>query len=145
MTAPDPEGNGAIRAMKECLRDAGIDLNKVDYINAHGTSTPLNDKTETKAIKSVFGKHSYDLAISSVKSMTGHLLGAAGAIEAVATILAVQNDVIPPTINLDTPDPECDLFYTPKVAIKRKVDYAISNTFGFGGHNASLLFKKLEV
>lgn len=145
MTAPDPDGDGAVRAMKECIRDAGVDLNKVDYINAHGTSTPLNDKTETKAIKTVFGDHAYNLAISSVKSMTGHLLGAAGAIEALATILTVKNDIIPPTINLDTPDPECDLFYTPKTAIKRKVDYAISNTFGFGGHNASLLFKKIEV
>jgi 3-oxoacyl-[acyl-carrier-protein] synthase II len=144
MTAPDPEGNGAVRAMKEALRDANVDSDKIDYINAHGTSTPLNDKTETKAIHTVFGEHAYKLAISSIKSMTGHLLGAAGAVEAVATILTVHNDLIPPTINLDSPDPECYLFYTPKVSISRKVDFAISNTFGFGGHNASLLFKKLE-
>ena len=144
MTAPDPEGNGAVRAMKEAIRDAGVPLEKIDYINAHGTSTPLNDKTETKAIKTVFGSHAYDLAISSIKSMTGHLLGAAGAIEAVATIMTIGNDIIPPTINLDEADPECDLYYVPKQAVKRKVDFAISNTFGFGGHNASLLFKKLE-
>lgn len=144
MTAPDPEGSGAVRAMKEALRDAGVPLEKIDYINAHGTSTPLNDKTETKAIKTVFGGHAYNLAISSIKSMTGHLLGAAGAIEAVATIMTIGNDIIPPTINLDEADPECDLYYVPKQAVKRKVDFAISNTFGFGGHNASLLFKKLE-
>ena len=144
MTAPDPEGSGAVRAMKEALRDAAVPLEKIDYINAHGTSTPLNDKTETKAIKTVFGGHAYNLAISSIKSMTGHLLGAAGAIEAVATIMTIGNDIIPPTINLDEADPECDLYYVPKQAVKRKVDFAISNTFGFGGHNASLLFKKLE-
>lgn len=144
MTAPDPEGSGAVRAMKEAIRDAGVPLEKIDYVNAHGTSTPLNDKTETKAIKTVFGNHAYNLAVSSVKSMTGHLLGAAGAIEAVATILTIGNDIIPPTINLDEADPECDLYYVPKQAVKRKVDFAISNTFGFGGHNASLLFKKLE-
>lgn len=144
MTAPDPEGSGAVRAMEEALRDAGVPLGKIDYINAHGTSTPLNDKTETKAIKTVFGGHAYNLAISSIKSMTGHLLGAAGAIEAVATIMTIGNDIIPPTINLDEADPECDLYYVPKQAVKRKVDFAISNTFGFGGHNASLLFKKLE-
>ncbi|MCA0389349.1 MAG: beta-ketoacyl-ACP synthase II [Bacteroidetes bacterium] len=144
MTAPDPEGSGAVRAMEEALRDAGVPLEKIDYINAHGTSTPLNDKTETKAIKTVFGGHAYNLAISSIKSMTGHLLGAAGAIEAVATIMTIGNDIIPPTINLDEADPECDLYYVPKQAVKRKVDFAISNTFGFGGHNASLLFKKLE-
>ncbi len=142
MTAPDPEGDGAVRAMKEAIRDAGVDPGMVDYINAHGTSTPLNDKTETKAIKNVFGGHAYNLAVSSIKSMTGHLLGAAGAIEAVATILAVQNDIIPPTINHENPDPECDLNYVPKVAGKQKVDFAISNTFGFGGHNAALLFTK---
>ncbi|GAB1347953.1 beta-ketoacyl-ACP synthase II [Ignavibacteriales bacterium] len=144
MTAPDPEGSGAVRAMKEAIRDAGVPLEKIDYVNAHGTSTQLNDKTETKAIKTVFGNHAYNLAVSSVKSMTGHLLGAAGAIEAVATILTIGNDIIPPTINLDEADPECDLYYVPKQAVKRKVDFAISNTFGFGGHNASLLFKKLE-
>ncbi len=142
MTAPDPEGDGAVRAMKEAIRDAGVDPNQIDYINAHGTSTPLNDKTETKAIKTVFGDHAYNLAVSSIKSMTGHLLGAAGAIEAVATILTIQNDLIPPTINHEIPDPECDLHYVPKVVEKRKVDFAISNTFGFGGHNAALLFTK---
>ncbi len=142
VTAPPPGGEGAVRSMKESLRDAGVELNAVDYINAHGTSTELNDLNETQAIKTVFGEHAYKLTISSTKSMTGHLLGAAGAIEAIATVLAIKNEIIPPTINLEIPDPECDLNYTPKVAVKKKINYAISNTFGFGGHNASLLFKK---
>ncbi len=144
VTAPPPGGEGAVRSMKESLRDAGVEPAFVDYINAHGTSTELNDLHETQAIKTVFGDHAYKLTISSTKSMTGHLLGAAGAIEAIATILALKNGVIPPTINLDIPDPECDLNYTPKVAAKKDIKYAISNTFGFGGHNASLLFKKFE-
>ena len=144
VTAPPPEGEGAYRSMREAIRDGGIETEQVDYINAHGTSTPLNDENETAAIKNLFGEHAYKMAISSTKSMTGHLLGAAGAVEAVATILAIQNSYIPPTINLDEPDPLCDLDYTPKVGKEREVNFAISNTFGFGGHNASLLFKKIE-
>ncbi|MCC6550587.1 MAG: beta-ketoacyl-ACP synthase II [Ignavibacteriaceae bacterium] len=142
MTQPHPDGDGAVRSMRLSVRDAGIKENEVDYINAHGTSTPFNDVTETKAIKSVFGDYAYKLNVSSIKSMTGHLLGAAGAIEAIATILAVKNDIIPPTINYVTPDPQCDLNYTPNKAVKKTVRNAISNTFGFGGHNASLLFSK---
>jgi 3-oxoacyl-[acyl-carrier-protein] synthase II len=142
VTAPAPGGEGAVRSMREALRDGGINPTDVDYINAHGTSTELNDLNETRAIKTVFGEYAYKVTISSTKSMTGHLLGAAGAVESVATLLALKNGIIPPTINLDVPDPECDLNYTPKVAAKRDITYAISNTFGFGGHNASLLFKK---
>lgn len=142
ITAPPPGGEGAVRSMREALRDAGVKPEEVDYINAHGTSTELNDLNETQAIKTVFGEHAYKLAVSSTKSMTGHLLGAAGAVEAIASVLAIKNSTIPPTINLDTPDPECDLNYTPKVPVKKEINYAISNTFGFGGHNASLLFKK---
>ena len=130
--------------MREAVRDGGIELTDVDYINAHGTSTPLNDENESAAIRNLFGEHAYKMAVSSTKSMTGHLLGAAGAVEAVATILAIQNSFIPPTINLDEPDPLCDLDYTPKVGKEREINYAISNTFGFGGHNASLLFKKFN-
>lgn len=144
VTAPPPGGEGAVRSMKESLRDAGVEPAAVDYINAHGTSTELNDLHETQAIKTVFGEHAYKLTISSTKSMTGHLLGAAGAVESIATVLALKNGIIPPTINLDTPDPGCDLNYTPNVAAKKNIKYAISNTFGFGGHNASLLFKKFE-
>ncbi len=144
ITAPPPEGEGAFRSMREALRDAGIDKTELDYINAHGTSTELNDKNETLAIKNLFGEHAYKLAVSSTKSMTGHLLGAAGAIESIAAIMAINEGVIPPTINLDEPSPECDLNYTPKVAVKKQIKYALSNTFGFGGHNASLLFKKFE-
>lgn len=144
ITAPAPEGEGAFRSMKEAIRDGGIQPTDVDYINAHGTSTELNDLNETKAIKNLFGEHAYKLSISSTKSMTGHLLGAAGAVEAIACVLALKNGIIPPTINLDVPDPECDLNYTPKVAVKKDIKYAISNTFGFGGHNASILFKKYE-
>ncbi len=142
ITAPEPSGNGAIRAMKEAIREAGLLPTDIDYINAHGTSTPYNDVTETKAIKEVFGDHAYKLVVSSVKSMTGHLLGAAGSIEAIATVLSIKNDIISPTINLDEVDPECDLNYSPKTTTKKVVNAAISNTFGFGGHNASLLFKK---
>jgi 3-oxoacyl-[acyl-carrier-protein] synthase II len=144
ITAPSPGGEGAIRSMKEAIRDAGLMANDVDYINAHGTSTPYNDVTETKAVKTCFGDHAYKLVLSSTKSMTGHLLGAAGGIEAIATVMSVVNDIIPPTINLTKPDPECDLNYSPLVASEKKVNCAISNTFGFGGHNASLLFKKIE-
>lgn len=144
ITAPAPGGEGAVRSMKEAVRDSGISINDVDYINAHGTSTPYNDVNETTAIKTVFGEHAYKLIVSSTKSMTGHLLGAAGAIEAIATILTIQNDLVPPTINLVNPDPECDLNYSALTATKTRVDYAISNTFGFGGHNASLLFKKYK-
>lgn len=142
VTAPPPGGEGAVRSMKECLKDAGVEPSVVDYINAHGTSTELNDLNETIAIKTVFGDHAKKLAVSSTKSMTGHLLGAAGAIEAIASLLAIKNSIIPPTINHEAATPEMDLNYTPKVAVKKEINYAISNTFGFGGHNASLLFKK---
>ena len=144
ITAPAPGGEGAVRSMKESIRDSGISATDINYINAHGTSTPYNDVSETTAIKTVFGDHAYNLVVSSTKSMTGHLLGAAGAIEAIATILSIVNDIVPPTINLVNPDPECDLNYSACTATKRKINYAISNTFGFGGHNASLLFKKYE-
>lgn len=143
ITAPAPGGEGAVRSMKEAVRDAGIELTDVDYINAHGTSTYYNDLNETLAIKTLFGEHAYKMIISSTKSMTGHLLGAAGAIESVATVLALKNGVIPPTINLTEQDPECDLNYCANKAEKREIKYALSNTFGFGGHNASLLFKKM--
>ncbi|MGB5289142.1 MAG: beta-ketoacyl-ACP synthase II [Ignavibacteriaceae bacterium] len=144
ITAPAPEGEGAFRSMKEAIRDAGITPEEIDYINAHGTSTELNDKNESKAIKNLFGEHAYKLIISSTKSMTGHLLGAAGGIEAIATVFAIENELVPPTINLTNPDPECDLNYSPHKPTKRPIKYALSNTFGFGGHNASLLFKKFE-
>jgi 3-oxoacyl-[acyl-carrier-protein] synthase II len=144
LTAPAPGGEGAMRSMKLCIEDAKIKPEEVDYINAHGTSTYYNDKSETQAIKTLFGDHAYKLIVSSTKSMTGHLLGAAGAIEAVVTVLTLMNDIIPPTINLEEPDPECDLNYAPNKAVERKVNYAISNAFGFGGHNVSLLFKKYQ-
>ncbi len=144
ITAPAPNGEGAQRAMKAALADAGVQINEVDYINAHGTSTPLNDLNETKAIKAVFGEHAYKLNVSSTKSMTGHLLGAAGAIEAIATIYAIKDSIIPPTINYEEPDPELDLNYTPNKAVEKTLNYAMSNVFGFGGHNASLLFKKYK-
>lgn len=144
ITAPAPEGDGAFRSMREAIKDAGIVKEEIDYINAHGTSTELNDLNETKAIKNLFGDHAYKLVIDSTKSMTGHLLGAAGGIEAIATVMAIENSLIPPTINLTNPDPECDLNYSPLKATKKEIKYAISNTFGFGGHNASLLFKKFE-
>jgi 3-oxoacyl-[acyl-carrier-protein] synthase II len=144
ITAPAPDGEGALRSMKEAMRDASVSPEQIDYINAHGTSTELNDINETKAIKSAFGDHAYKLVVSSTKSMTGHLLGAAGGIESVATILAIQNSLAPPTINLTNPDPACDLNYSPQTPTNREINYAISNTFGFGGHNASILFKKFE-
>lgn len=142
ITAPAPGGEGAVRSMRLALRDAGIEPIEIDYLNAHGTSTEYNDKTETTAIKTVFGDYARKLSISSTKSMTGHLLGAAGAIEAIITILAIVHETIPPTINYEFPDPECDLTYVPNVSIKKSVRVAISNTFGFGGHNASILFRK---
>ena len=144
ITAPAPGGEGAVRSMRLSVQDAEMNIEDIDYINAHGTSTPQNDITETKAIKTVFGDHAYKLVVSSTKSMTGHLLGAAGGIEAIATIYAVYNDMIPPTINLTNPDPDCDLNYSPLKATAKIVNAAISNTFGFGGHNASLLFKKFK-
>ena len=144
MTAPHPEGLGAINVMRNALEDANMKPEDLDYINVHGTSTPLGDIAETKAIHQVFGEHAYKLNISSTKSMTGHLLGATGALEAIASVLAVQNDVVPPTINHFTDDPEIDnkLNFTFNKAQKRTVNAALSNTFGFGGHNASIIFKK---
>jgi 3-oxoacyl-[acyl-carrier-protein] synthase II len=141
MTAPDPEGDGAARAMAGALADAGVGPTAVGYINAHGTSTPYNDKFETLAIKRIFGDHARRLAVSSTKSMTGHLLGAAGGIEAIATVLALHRGTLPPTINYETPDPECDLDYVPNQARKQQVELALSNAFGFGGTNATLAFR----
>jgi 3-oxoacyl-[acyl-carrier-protein] synthase II len=142
ITAPAPGGEGAVRSMGLCVKDAGLQPQDIDYINAHGTSTPFNDKFETMAIKTVFGEHAYKLHVSSTKSMVGHLLGAAGGVEAIATIKTITEGIIPPTINYEFPDPECDLNYVPNKAIQKTVNAAISNTFGFGGHNASLLFMK---
>lgn len=144
VTAPDPEAEGATMAMRLAIEDGGIHYELVDYINAHGTSTYYNDKLETMAIKKAFKDHAYKLKISSTKSMTGHLLGAAGGIEAIATILTIERGVIPPTINLETPDPECDLDYTPNEACTMDVNYALSNSLGFGGHNGTILFKKYK-
>ena len=142
VTQPHPEGEGAAQAMKWAIEDAGITPDKVDYINAHGTSTPLNDKYETIAMKRMYGDHAYKLAISSTKSMTGHLLGAAGGIEAAFTVLTIKNGIVPPTINIDNPDPDCDLNYIPNTAKKQPVNVAMSNSLGFGGHNASLVFER---
>jgi 3-oxoacyl-[acyl-carrier-protein] synthase II len=142
MTAPDPEGDGAARSMVAALRDGNLEPTAVGYINAHGTSTPYNDKFETLAIKRVFGDHARKLAVSSTKSMTGHLLGAAGGIEAIATALALHHGMLPPTINYETPDPECDLDYVPNHARKQDVDVALTNAFGFGGTNATLALTK---
>ncbi len=143
-TAPQPEGKGAIRAMRRALEKSGVELSDVGYINAHGTSTKLGDVAETKAIKAVFGDHAYKLAVSSTKSVHGHLLGAAGAIEAAACVLALDRGLLPPTINLDDPDPECDLDYVPNKARKSDIKVALSNSFGFGGHNAALVIKGPE-
>jgi 3-oxoacyl-[acyl-carrier-protein] synthase II len=143
MTLPPEGGEGAMRCMKLALRDAGLAPDAVDYINAHGTSTPAGDKAETEAVKHTFGDHARRLAVSSTKSMTGHLLGAAGGIEAVFSVLAITDQVAPPTINLDTPDPECDLDYVPHTARQMKIDVALSNSFGFGGTNGTLLFRRL--
>ena len=142
MTAPDPEADGAARAMSLALKDAGVEPSTVGYINAHGTSTPYNDKSETMAIKRVFGEHARKLAVSSTKSMTGHLLGAAGGIEAIATAFAIHHGILPPTINYETPDPDCDLDYIPNQARKQDVEVALSNAFGFGGTNATLVLRK---
>lgn len=144
ITAPAPEGEGGARAMKMALDDAGLSPEEVGYINAHGTSTEYNDKFETMAIKNVFGEHAYKLAVSSTKSMTGHLLGAAGGIEAIFTVLALKEGVLPPTINLESPDPDCDLDYVPNEARRNQVSAAISNSLGFGGHNATIAFRKYE-
>ena len=144
MTSPDPEGEGAAHAMSTACEEAGIRPEEVGYINAHGTSTGLNDKYETKAIKKAFGGHAYERAVSSTKSMTGHLLGAAGAIEAIVCAKALEEGILPPTVGYETPDEECDLDYVTEGARKADVKYALSNSLGFGGHNASLLFKKYE-
>lgn len=142
MTAPLPDGNGAARAMQIAMKHAGVNPTDVDYINAHATSTPLGDQCETKAIKRALGSHAYKIAVSSTKSMTGHLLGAAGGVEMAACALAIQHGIIPPTINLENPDPECDLDYVPHTAREAKVKVAINNSFGFGGHNATLIAKE---
>jgi 3-oxoacyl-[acyl-carrier-protein] synthase II len=144
ITAPSPDGDGAIRCMKMAIKDAGLAPEDVDYINAHGTSTPLNDLTETVAIKSVFGSHAKKVPISATKSMTGHLLGAAGSTEAIFTVLAIRDGIIPPTINYEEPDPQCDLDYVPNVARRKPLRIGMSNAFGFGGTNATLIFKKFE-
>ncbi len=142
VTAPDPKGEGAAACMKAALQDANLKPSDISYINAHGTSTPLNDKIETKAIKQVFGETAYKIPVSSTKSMTGHLLGAAGAIEFVVCCLAIRDQIVPPTINYRNPDPECDLDYVPNQARKVKVDVTLSNSLGFGGHNVSLIIRK---
>ncbi len=145
ITAPDPEGEGGRRCMEMALEDAGIDPSEVDYINAHGTSTYYNDILETKAIKRLFGEHAKRIMVSSTKSMTGHLLGAAGGVEAAFTVMSIYHEVIPPTINLENPDPECDLDYIPNQAREKRIRVAISNSFGFGGTNACLVFKRFEL
>jgi len=142
ITQPGPEGEGGARAMNKALSQSQVDPKQIDYINAHGTSTPLNDKFETMAMKSVFGNHAHLVSISSTKSMTGHLLGASGALEAVISVMALERSVIPPTINYENPDPDCDLNYTPNKKVNQTINHVMSNSFGFGGHNASLVFKK---
>jgi 3-oxoacyl-[acyl-carrier-protein] synthase II len=144
VTAPPPDGDGAFRVMRNSMRDAGIEPRQVDYINAHGTSTEVGDKAETMAIKRAFGEHAYRVAVSSTKSMTGHLLGGAGGLEAGITVLAIRDQIAPPTINLENPDPACDLDYVPNQARPMKIEYALSNSFGFGGTNGSLIFKKYQ-
>ncbi|MBD3110330.1 beta-ketoacyl-ACP synthase II [Bacillus sp. AGMB 02131] len=145
ITAPAPGGEGGVRCMKMALNDAALTPEDIDYINAHGTSTEYNDKYETMAIKEVFGEQAYKLAVSSTKSMTGHLLGAAGGVEAIFTVLAIKDSVLPPTINLETADSECDLDYVPNEARKQEIRAAISNSLGFGGHNATIVFKRYEL
>jgi 3-oxoacyl-(acyl-carrier-protein) synthase len=144
VSAPDPDGDGAIRCMKMAVEYAGLKPEDVDYINAHGTSTKLNDLSENKAIKAVFGDHAHKLAISSTKSMTGHLLGGTGGVESIFSVLTIKNGIIPPTINYETPDPDCDLDYVPNKARKVDVKVAMTNSFGFGGTNGSLIFKAFE-
>ena len=144
ITMPDQTGSGAVRVMQKALDDAGVKPEQVGYINAHGTSTPYNDKFETMAIKRTFGEHAYQMTISSTKSMTGHLLGAAGGVEGVFSVLSIHRNLLLPTINYEQPDPECDLDYIPNQAREAKIDYALSNSFGFGGTNAALLFKRYE-
>jgi len=144
ITSPPENGDGAYRVMRNCLRDAKLEPHQIDYINAHGTSTPVGDRIETIAIKRVFGDHAYKLAVSSTKSMTGHLLGGAGGLEAGITVLALRDQIAPPTINLNVLDAECDLDYVPNHARPMQIDYALSNSFGFGGTNGCLIFKKFE-
>ena len=144
MTAPHPEGEGAVRCVNAALKDAGIGPEDIDYINAHGTSTKMNDAIETKAIKKAFGKRAYKIPVSSIKSMTGHMLGAAGGVECIAMALTLKEGIIPPTINYETPDPDCDLDYVPNKARKQEVNCAISNSFGFGGHNAAIVLRKYK-
>ena len=144
MTAPDPNGDGAIRCMKGAIKDANINISDVDYINAHGTSTVLNDSMETKAIKSVFGEYAYKIPVSSTKSVTGHLLGAAGSAELIACVKTIEKGIIPPTINYEYPDPECDLDYVPNQPREKKVNIALSNSLGFGGHNVTLIVKRFK-
>ncbi len=144
LTAPDPDGMGATKAMEFAIRDAGISTDDIDYINAHGTSTKLNDAVETKAIKNLFGERAYKIVVNSTKSMVGHLLGAAGIVESIATVMCIRNNVVHPTINYEYKDPECDLDYVPNEAREMNINYAISNSFAFGGQNASLVFKKFE-
>jgi len=144
ITAPDPDGGGAALCMRNALASAGLKPEQIGYINAHGTSTRLNDKSETAAIKAVFGEHAYKIPVSSTKSMTGHLLGGAGALEAMFTALAIRDGILPPTINYETPDPECDLDYVPNKARRAEVQYALSNSFGFGGHNGTIILAKFN-
>lgn len=144
ITAPDPDGNGVLLALNNALDMAEINPEEVDHINMHGTSTPLGDIAETNSIKKVFGDHAYDINLNSTKSMTGHMLGAAGAAESIATLLAIYHSMVPPTINQENPDPECDLNYTPNEPVERDINYALNNAFGFGGHNTTLVFKKFE-
>ena len=142
LTAPEPSGRGASLAMEKALSDANISHHEIDYINAHGTSTKLNDKIETIAINKVFKGYSKEVSISSTKSMTGHLLGAAGSIELIACLISIKKQLVPPTINYETPDIDCNLDYTPNKSIKKTINYCMSNNFGFGGHNSSLIIKK---
>jgi 3-oxoacyl-[acyl-carrier-protein] synthase II len=144
ITSPSEDGDGAYRVMRNCLRDAKLEPQEIDYINAHGTSTPVGDRIESLAIKRVFGEHAHKLAVSSTKSMTGHLLGGAGGLEAGITVMAIRDQIAPPTINLQSPDPECDLDYVPNHARPMKIDYALSNSFGFGGTNGCLIFKRMD-
>jgi 3-oxoacyl-[acyl-carrier-protein] synthase II len=144
LTAPHPEGAGAVNAMRMALDNAGVEPAEVDYINAHGTATPLNDKTETRAIKDLFGEHAYTLKVSSTKSMTGHCIGGTGAVEAVASVMALQDQYFPSTRNLENPDPECDLDYVPELGTTGEIRCVLSNSFGFGGHNSALVFKNVE-